>query len=128
MEQVGNLVKTTVDEIEKALSTKTVVGEPMIIEGNTIIPLISIGFAFGAGGGSGKGVGQKDKGEGEGMAGGAGGGAGVKPVGIIVANKDGVKIVQIKGAMASTAEKIAEVVDDWVTKREDRKQEKKEKK
>jgi len=55
VEVVENLVKTTLGEIEKVLSTKTVVGEPITVEGATIIPLISIGFAFGAAGGSGKG-------------------------------------------------------------------------
>ena len=55
MQDVENLVTTTLGEIEKVLSTKTVVGEPLIIEGKTVIPLISAGFGFGAGGGSGKG-------------------------------------------------------------------------
>jgi uncharacterized spore protein YtfJ len=126
MEQIESLVRTTVDEIEKALSTKTVVGEPITVEGNTIIPLISIGFAFGAGGGSGKGKGLKERGEGEGMGGGAGGGAGVKPIGIIVVNKEGVRIEQIKGAMASTAEKVADVVAHMLPKREEKKEGKKE--
>ena len=54
MEDVEKLVKASLSEIERILSTKTVVGDPMVVEGNTIIPLISIGFAFGAGGGSGK--------------------------------------------------------------------------
>ena len=124
MEQVERLIKTTVDEIEKALSTKTVIGEPITIEGNTIIPFVSIGFGFGAGGGSGKGMAQKDRGEGEGIGGGAGGGAGVKPLGIIVVNKDGVRIEQLKGAMASTAEKVADVVATVMEKRDEKKQKK----
>ena len=44
MEHVENLLKTTLSEIEKLLSTRTVVGEPIVLEGNTVIPLISIGF------------------------------------------------------------------------------------
>ena len=32
MEEVDSLVKTTLGEIEKVLSTKTVVGEPIIIQ------------------------------------------------------------------------------------------------
>ena len=39
MEIVENLVKTTLGEIEKVLSTKTVVGEPMVVEGATLVPL-----------------------------------------------------------------------------------------
>lgn len=48
MEVVENLVKTTLGEIEKLLSTKTVVGEPITVSGTTLIPLVSLGFGFGA--------------------------------------------------------------------------------
>ncbi len=33
------------------LNTKTVVGEPITVEGNILIPLISVGFGFGVGAG-----------------------------------------------------------------------------
>ena len=36
MEIVANLVKTTLEEIEKILTTRTVVGEPITIEGATL--------------------------------------------------------------------------------------------
>ncbi|HLV02496.1 MAG TPA: spore germination protein GerW family protein, partial [Acidobacteriota bacterium] len=75
MEHVTELLKTALGEIERVLNTKTVVGEPITIEENTLIPLISIGFGFGAGGGSGK----ADKAAGEGLGGGTGGGGGIKP-------------------------------------------------
>ena len=51
MSEVEQLIKTTLGEIERILSTKAVVGEPITIEGKTIIPLVSIGFGFGGGGG-----------------------------------------------------------------------------
>ena len=107
MEDVESLVKTTLGEIEKVLSTKTVVGEPITIEGNTLIPLISVGFGFGAGGGSGTGM-AKQKGEGFGS--GSGGGAGVKPVAVIIINKDGVRVEPIMGSMATAIERIGEAL------------------
>ncbi len=123
MDEVQNLVKTCVQEIERLLTTKTVIGEPMVVEGNTLIPLISIGFGFGAGGGSGKG--QKERGEGTGA--GTGGGGGVKPVAVIVVNKEGVKIEPIKGAVASMADRVADVVTKVMEKRgETQQKEKKE--
>ena len=69
MNNAESLVKTTLAEIEKVLTTKTVVGDAVNVEGVTIIPLISAGFGFGAGAGSGEMKG-KEKG------GGAGGGTG----------------------------------------------------
>lgn len=120
MEDVEKLVKTSLGEIERLLSTKTVVGEPMTIEGNTIIPLICIGFGFGAGGGSGKG----EKGtKGEGAGGGTGGGGGIKPVAIIVINKDGVKVEPIKGGTASVLEKVGDVIGRAVERRGEKKKE-----
>jgi len=59
MDVVENLVKTTLGEIEKVLSTRTVVGEPITIQDVTLIPLISVGFGFGAGGGEGRGEANK---------------------------------------------------------------------
>ncbi|MDH5360888.1 MAG: spore germination protein GerW family protein [Gammaproteobacteria bacterium] len=112
MEQIEKLLKTAMSEIEQMLSTKTVVGEPIVIEGNTLIPLISVGFGFGAGGGSGKAPGK----QGEGTGGGTGGGGGVKPVAMIIVNKDGVRLESIKGGAGSVLEKVVEVVGQSVQK------------
>ncbi len=116
MADIEGLIKSTLSEIERILSTKTVVGEPMTVEGNTIVPLVSIGFGFGGGGGSG---GPTGKAEGEGA--GAGGGGGVKPVGVIVVNKDGVKVEPIRGMAASVIEAVAEGVAKIVEKRREKK-------
>ena len=112
MEYVENLVKITLGEIEKVLSTKTVVGEPLTIEGITLIPLISAGFGFGAGGGSGKGEKQK----GEGTGGGTGGGAYVKPVAVVIVSKEGVKIEPIIGSLAGVIEKLGETIPQTIEK------------
>ncbi|UCH42728.1 MAG: hypothetical protein JSW16_07955 [Dehalococcoidales bacterium] len=112
MAEVESVVRTTLEEIEKVLSTKTVVGEPMTFEGNTLVPLISIGFGFGAGAGTGKG----DKQKGEGTGAGAGGGAGVKPVAVIIIGKEGVRIEPIMGSMATAIEKIGEAVPNALEK------------
>ena len=113
MEVVENLVKTTLGEIEKVLSTKTVVGEPIIVEGTTIIPLISVGFGIGAGGGSGKGE-AKQKGEGAG--GGTAGGAWVRPKAVVIVDKEGVRIESIKGGISSTLEKIGVTIPEMIEK------------
>lgn len=122
MEIVTNLVKTTLEEIEKVLSTRTVVGEPITIEGATIIPLISVGFGFGAGGGEGKGE-AKQKGEGSG--GGTGGGAWVRPKAVIIIDKTGVRVEPIMGGISYAMEKVGEVipkmVEKFMEKREERK-------
>lgn len=105
MEVVENITRTTLQEIEKVLTTRTIVGEPVTFEGRTIIPLISIAFGFGAGGGSGKGEGQR-KGESEG--GGTGGGAVIRPVAVIISDKDGMRVEPVVGGLSGAMEKIGE--------------------
>lgn len=107
MEVVENLVRTTLGEVEKVLSTKTVVGEPITAGEITLVPLISAGFGFGAGGGEGKGE-AKQKGEGSG--GGTGGGAFVKPVAVVIIDKQGVRIEPIMGGLATAIERLGETI------------------
>jgi uncharacterized spore protein YtfJ len=113
MDDVEKLVRTTLGEIEKVLDSKTVVGEPITIEGTTLIPLMSVGFGFAAGGGSGK---AETKEAMESGASGSGGGAGVRPIAIIVIDKDGVRIEPIKGGMAAAIEKLSETIPDAAAK------------
>ena len=124
MGMVENLAKTTLEEIEKVLTTRTVVGDPITVEGRTLVPLISVGFGFGAGGGSGKGE-ANQKGEGE--AGGTGGGAWVRPIAVIILDKDGVRVEPIRRGLSTTIDKMGEtipkVVDKLIEKREERKKE-----
>lgn len=105
MEDIEKLFDKAVAEIERMLNTKTVVGEPITVEGNTLIPLINVGFGFGVGGGQGT-----DPQKGAGHGGGTGGGGGVKPVALVIINADGVRVEPIKSGTASVLEKIADTV------------------
>lgn len=116
MEEVESLVRTTMQEIEKVFSTKTVVGEPMTVQDKIIIPLIAIGFCFGVGGGGGKGEMQSNR-KGEGSGGGSTGAAGIKPVALVVFGKDGnITIEPIKGAMTAVLEKWGDVLPNMMEK------------
>ena len=121
MEDVQSLFRMSLEEIDKIVSAKHVVGEPMTVEGNTLVPLISLGFGFGAGGGQGTGAGRK--GEGSGTSASTGAGGGVKPVGVVVVNKEGVKIETLSGAAASVVEKVAGVAAKAIEKRGAKKEE-----
>ena len=105
MNNIETLFDKAVDEIERMLNSKTVVGEPIEMKGNTLIPLVNVGFGFGVGSGEGD-----DEKRGKGHGGGTGGGGGVKPVALIVINDEGVHVEPIKSGAASAFEKIAETV------------------
>ena len=112
MKDIEGLFGKAVGEIERMLNTKTVVGEPITIEGNTLIPLVSVGFGFGVGGGEGT-----DAKKGAGTGGGTGAGGGVKPVALIVVNKDGVRVETVKSGAASLVEKIADAAGKFASAR-----------
>jgi len=113
MEIVESLTKTTLEEIEKVLTTRTVVGEPITIGDRILIPLISVGFGFGAGGGSGRGE-AKQKGEGAG--GGTGGGAWVRPCAVVIIEKEGVRVELVRGGLSSAIQSMGESVPKMVEK------------
>ena len=116
MEDIEGLLKTAMGEVERMLNTKSVVGEPITIEGNTLIPLVSLGFGIGAGGGTGT---MKRGESGEGKGAGTGGGGGVKPVAVIIIDKDGVRLEPVKGGTSSVLEKVAETIGKAVQKNAD---------
>ena len=104
MEHVESLLKATLAEVERLLNSRTVVGDPISVEGHTVIPLVAVGFGFGAGGGSGK---EQKRVSGEALGAGSGGGGGVKPVAIIIASKDGVRVEAIRKGAADHLRKHA---------------------
>ncbi|MBT8098718.1 MAG: sporulation protein YtfJ [Gammaproteobacteria bacterium] len=105
MQNIESLFGKSVDEIERMLNTKTVVGEPIKVESHTLIPLVNVGFGFGVGSGEGS-----DPQKGSGTGGGTGGGGGVKPVALVVINESGVRVEPIKSGTASVLEKVAETI------------------
>lgn len=107
---VENLFNKAVGEIERMLSSKTVVGDPITVEGNTLIPLLSVGFGFGVGSGEGT-----DPKRGPGVGGGTGAGAGIKPVALIIVNEDGVRVEPVKGGATSLVEKVAETASKFAS-------------
>ena len=108
---LNDLLGATAKELEQVLSTKTVVGAPIQLEGSTIVPLVSVGFGLGVGGGGGK---HPKQGEGEGQ--GIGCGGGVKPIAVIIADKNGVRVEGLHGAAASVLEKVVDTVGKTIEK------------
>ena len=93
---IGNPIKTTVEEIGKILKIENVVGKTIETDELLMIPITKMGMGFGAGMAEGKGM------ENMGGAGaGAGGAAGSEPVAVVVVHKgvsgpEGVKVMSLK--------------------------------
>ncbi len=95
MENVESLLKGTVEELDRLLNAKNVLGDPIEKGSSTVIPIVSYGFGFGAGGG-----GNSKMGDGAGT----GAGGGIKPVGAIIIDDKGARVESVQGALSSFAE------------------------
>lgn len=104
MDGLTDILKTITGEMQKSLSARTVVGDPITVEGRTIVPLVSVGMGFGAGTGSGK----------EDNPGGGGGGLGMKPVAVVIIDHQGVRIERLKESRHSLTEHLAEAIPGFL--------------
>ena len=95
MDSVESLLKGTVEELDRLLNAKNVLGDPIEKGSATVIPIVSYGFGFGAGGGSG---GKSGDGAGTGA------GGGIKPLGAIIIDDAGARVESVQGAMTAFAE------------------------
>ncbi len=120
--KVDEILKTVTEEIANMISTKTVIGEHITVEGRTIIPVTKVSFGFGSGGGEGKGK----TGE-EGFGGGGGGGGVIEPVAFLVLSKEDAKVyfLKEKGIISQLAEVIPEIMEKCRCSEEEGKKEEK---
>lgn len=83
------LIGSAVEHLRTSASVKTVYGDPVVVDGKTIIPVARVAYGFGGG------VGRKEKGDGhqpsEGE--GAGGVVSAKPVGLVEISGEETKFV-----------------------------------
>ena len=100
MQELSDILKTITEEMQKALSAKSTVGDPVTLVDKTIIPLMSVGMGFGAGYKSGK----------EESPGAGGGGFGMKPVAVVIIDKDNVRVERLGEAHHTMIEHMAEAV------------------
>lgn len=111
MEDVERLLKGTVEELDRLLNAKNVLGDPIERDGATVIPIVSYGFGFGAGGSEG---GKTTNGSGTGA------GGGIKPLGAIIMDDKGARVESVQGAMTTFAEVIGTTANKAIDKAADK--------
>ncbi|MDF9408649.1 MAG: Sporulation protein YtfJ (Spore_YtfJ) [Pelotomaculum sp. PtaB.Bin013] len=102
-------IESLVSRLENLISTKTIVGEPIISGNTTIIPIVTASVGFGIGSGEG----QDEKNQG---GKGTGGGAGMKlsPSALLILQGDNVQVYSL--AKKGSLSKLAEVIPDVISK------------
>lgn len=111
MENVESLLKGTVEELDRLLNARNVLGDPIEKGNATVIPIVSYGFGFGAGGGS-------DTKSGSGAGTGAGGG--IKPLGAIIIDDEGARVESVQGPMTMLAEMVGQTAKKAIDKATDK--------
>ena len=109
--QPQELLDTLVHDIQGIVKTETVIGTPITVGDNTVIPVIRMNVGFGAGGGEGQGPNGKGEIQGSGTGGGAGGGIRIEPAAFIVSQGNDVSIMAAPGERGRMAEMFSEMFD-----------------
>lgn len=124
---VETILKTIVDELEKMIETKTVVGEPITVAGKTIIPVSKVCFGFGSGGG------EDPKEEKQGaikFGGGGGAGAKIEPIAFLAITDEKVELLPVSGKgkiLGTIIEAVPEILDKVKEIKKEKEKEKQEK-
>lgn len=111
------LIEALVSQVKGLLADRSVIGEPLKVGDVTIVPVAGYGFGFGGGAGTGT-SGEKPE---EGSGGGAGGAGGIKPVALVVIDKDGARVERLKGLTDSFVDSVSNAVERIVDKQREAK-------
>lgn len=107
-------------DLKQFARTETVFGEPIDVQGTTIIPVCKVSIGYGGGGGEGEGTsGQKPTGKGTG--GGGGGGARIDPAALIIAKNGEISVIGIgtkHQRFESLLERVPQMIEKLKSKRE----------
>jgi uncharacterized spore protein YtfJ len=89
---VQQLLQSIADKVRSSASVKSVYGDPVEMEGKTIIPVARVVYGFGGGGGSKPAHNAEEQPQ---EGGGGGGGVAATPVGVIEITPEGTRFVPI---------------------------------
>jgi len=109
---VQDVLRQLAEDLKGFARTETIFGEPIEVQGNTIIPVCKLSIGYGGGGGEGEGTEEKKGGKGTGA--GAGGGVKLEPAALIIAREGEISVVGIqakRGKLEALLEMLPEAVE-----------------
>ncbi len=119
--EIAEMVEQLADDLKSYASTSSIFGEPIELQGATVIPVSKMSVGYGGGGGEGEEGSSGDKG-----VGGAGGGVKIEPAALIIARNEEVSVVSIKDEKSKVGSLI-EMIPEAVEKISEKQSEKEEK-
>ena len=106
--KIDGILEQTAEKLTGLVDVNTVVGKPVVTaSGAQVIPLTKVTMGYLSGGGE---YGEKPRREGN-FAGGTGGGATLTPVGFLVIDRSGVRMIESGGALDKIADAAKNIAD-----------------
>jgi len=115
---IDTMMQTTMEQIRSMVDVNTVIGTPVTgTQGTTIIPISKVSFGFIAGGGEYSSAYDRSRapaGDNYPFAGGTGAGVSVQPVGFLVVEEGGVKVLpaQSNSALDRVVELLPQMMEE----------------
>ena len=102
--QLEGLMSVTLEKIKEMTGSNTIIGEPIVVDGATILPVSKVSFGFASGGTDfdGKNAANKDL-----FGGGSGAGVNIQPVAFLVIKDGCVRTIQLTDGSNSVDRALA---------------------
>ena len=107
---IEGMMGVTMEKIRQLVDANTIIGEPITVDGATIIPISRVTFGFASGGSD---VGAKTNKQM--FGGGTGGGVTITPMAFLIVRNGDVKLIQVQ-SYNNTADRLVGMVPDVVDK------------
>lgn len=112
-QNLPNMLQDTISKIREMVDVNNVIGEPITVDGVTIIPVSKVSVGFGGGGSDF----AKAPASGEQpFGGGVGGGVKVNPICFLIVKDGNVRMMPVAAPASTTADRIVEMVPDTLDK------------
>ena len=113
-QNLPNMLQDTISKIREMVDVNNVIGEPITVDGVTIIPVSKVSVGFGGGGSD---FAKKAPASGDlPFGGGVGGGVKVNPICFLIVKDGNVRMMPVAAPASTTADRIVEMVPDTLDK------------
>ena len=109
-----NMLESAITKIREMLDANSVVGQPMVVDGVTIIPISKISVGFGGGGSDY--VSKHPNTQENPFGGGVGAGVKVSPVAFLIVKDGSVRVMPMAVPASTTADRLVEMIPDTLDK------------
>ena len=114
-QNLPNMLQDTISKIREMVDVNNVIGEPITVDGVTIIPVSKVSVGFG-GGGSDFVSKNANKLDNHPFGGGAGGGVSVTPIAFLIVKEGNVRMLPVATPANTTADRLVEMIPDTLDK------------